>query len=173
MTMAYSAGRRRPARRWILGPALACLAASLVFATPIRIGGFSLPEPVFPLAAAFGWAALRPSVAAPAALIGLGFFLDALWGGPFGLWPTCLLLAHGFTLSLRRLLAAEDAPVLWLWYALACALALAAGEGTVRLLFGAWPSLIGLALQWAITVLLFPLAGWMMERYQGRTASPS
>lgn len=171
MTMAYSAGRRRPARRWILVPALVCLGATLVFATPIRIGGLSLPEPVFPLAAAFGWAALRPSVTAPAALVGLGLVLDALWGAPFGLWPTCLLLAHGFTLSLRRVLAAEDAPVLWLWYALACALAFAAGEGIVRLLSGVWPNLFGMGLQWAVTALLFPLAGWMMERYQARAAN--
>ncbi len=173
MTLTYSVARRRAGQRWILGPTLACLAASLVFAAPIRVAGLALPEPVFPLVAAFGWAALRPSALAPAALVGLGLALDLIWGGPLGFWPACLLLAHGVTLATRRVLSGEDAPVLWLAYAVVCGIALLAGEAIARLTSGTWPSLVGLGLQWLATAALFPLAGWMMERYQGRAASPS
>ena len=41
-------------------------------ATPIRIFGFALPEPVFPLVLAFAWAVIRPSVLPPFALLAAG-----------------------------------------------------------------------------------------------------
>lgn len=166
MTLTYSAARRRPARRWILGPLLACLGLSLLFATPVRLFGFALPEPVFALPLAFGWAALRPSVAAPVALLATGVVLDLLWGGRLGLWPLCLLAAHGFTLALRPALSGEDAPVLWIWYAVTCALAFGIGVLLTRLGSGTWPNLVGVGLQWLVSAALFPLAAWLMSRYQ-------
>ncbi len=47
-----------------------------------------LPEPVFPMAPAFAWAMIRPSVLAPLVLLVMGLFLDLLWGGPIGLWAS-------------------------------------------------------------------------------------
>ena len=165
MTLAFSGPRRRVARRWILGPVVLCAAATLLFAVPIRILGFALPEPVFPLVAAFVWAALRPSIVAPFALVGLGLFLDFIWGGPPGLWPVCLIAAHVLALSVRQLLSGEDFVVLWIWYGVACAAAFAVGLGAMRAASGTWPNLIGAALQGGVTIALFPLAWWLIERY--------
>ncbi len=165
MTMAFSGTRRRVARRWILGPAVVCAGATVLFAAPIRVLGVALPEPVFPLVAAYVWAVLRPSVAAPFALAGLGLFLDLVWGGPVGLWPICLIAAHVLALSVRRLLSGEDFVVLWVWYAIACAVAFGVGVVSMRAASGIWPTLTGVALQAAVTVALFPLAWTLIERY--------
>jgi rod shape-determining protein MreD len=167
MTMAFSGSRRRAGRRWILGPAVVCLAPTLLLAGPFRVFGLAAPEPVFPLLAAFVWAALRPSVVAPLMLVLLGLCLDLLWGGPIGLWPLCLIAAHVLALSARRLLSGEDFAVFWVWYAAACLLAFGVGEALLRLAYGVWPNLVGVALQAGVTIALFPLAWWLIERYHG------
>jgi len=163
--MSFSATRRRVGRRWILGPAAVSLGATLIFALPIRVFGLALPEPVFPLVAAFVWAALRPSVVAPIALVALGLFLDLVWGGSLGLWPICLIAAHILALSVRRLLSGEGYVVLWIWYGAGCFVAFGVGLIALRAASGVWPSLTGAALQAAITTALFPLAWWLIERY--------
>ena len=165
MTMAFSGARRRPGRRWILGPVAVCLLGTLLFAAPLQLFGLMAPEPVFPLMAAFVWAALRPSMIAPVALVLLGLFLDFVWGGPIGLWALCLISAHVLALSVRRLLSGENFTVLWVWYAAACIVAFAVGEGLLRLAYGVWPSLVGVALQAGVTIALFPLGWWLIERY--------
>ena len=165
MSMSFSATRRRVGRRWILGPSVVSIAGTLIFATPVRLFNLALPEPVFPLVAAFVWAALRPSVVAPLALVGLGLYLDVVWGGPLGLWPMCLIAAHTVALSVRRLLSGEDFFVLWIWYGVACLAAFAVGLIALRVSVGDWPNLIGTALQAVVTIALFPLAWWLIERY--------
>ena len=150
----------------MLGPSAVCAGATLILATPIRLFGFALPEPVVPLVAAFVWAALRPSAVAPLALVALGLFLDLVWGGPLGLWPICLISAHVLALSVRRLLSGEDFVVLWVWYAIACAVAFSVGAAALRLASGGWPSLSGVAFQAGVTIALFPLAWWLIERYR-------
>ncbi len=166
MTMTSGGARRQPARRWISAPALACLGATLLFAIPIRIAGFAAPEPVFALIPAFGWAALRPSIVAPVALLALGLALDLIWGSPLGLWPLCLIIAHAMALSVRRLLSGEDFAVLWVWYAATCVVAFSVGTLAMRLASGAWPTLIGVGLQALVSVALFPLAWTLIERYR-------
>lgn len=144
---------------------MVCGVATVILATPIRVFGFQAPEPVFPLVAAFVWAVLRPSVVAPLALVVLGLFLDLVWGGPLGLWPLCLIAAHTLALSVRRLLSGEDFVVLWVWYAVACAVAFALGAVAMWRGADVWPNLAGVALQAVATVALFPLAWWLIERY--------
>jgi rod shape-determining protein MreD len=165
VTMAFSGPRRRSGRRWVLGPVVVCVLATLLFAAPLRLFGLKAPEPVFPLVAAFVWAALRPSVIAPAALVLLGLFLDFVWGGPLGLWPLCLIAAHVLALSVRRLLSGEDFAVFWVWYAVSSLAAFGVGEVLLRLGCGVWPNLVGVALQAGVTIALFPLAWRLIERY--------
>ena len=44
---------------WLGGPMLICVLATVLLATPLRVFGLALPEPVFPLAMAFAWAVIR------------------------------------------------------------------------------------------------------------------
>ena len=125
-----------------------------------------LPEPVFGLVPAFAWAAIRPSILPPFALLALGLFLDLLWGAPLGLWPLCLLSAHAFTLFVRPTLIGQSFRILWGWYAAACAVAFAAGVLLTSLTAGAAPDLVGVGWQWLVSATLFPLAYRLMERYE-------
>jgi len=151
---------------WLGAPMLICATASLVFALPIRVLGFMLPEPVFALVPAFAWAVIRPSILPPIALTVLGLFLDLLWGGPLGVWPLCLLSAYGPVLVIRPALSGQEAWVMWLLYAAVAAFALLVGLGVTTLRAGGAPGLMGVFWQWLASAALFPFARRLIARYE-------
>jgi rod shape-determining protein MreD len=152
---------------WLGLPTLACIVATVLLATPIRIFGVSLPQPIFPLAAAFAWALIRPSILPPFALLLMGLFLDVFWGGPQGVWPICLLTAYAAVLVARRLITGQDFIVVWAWYAAATTLALAVAYGVMILVSGTAPNLVAVGWMYFLpTLFLFPFARRLAERYE-------
>ena len=57
-------------------------------------------------------------------------------------------------------------PPLWAWYGAVCALGFGMGVLLVSLLGGEVPSLIGVALQFGVTLALFPASWLLIERYE-------
>jgi rod shape-determining protein MreD len=146
-------------------PALACLLATLVMATPIRLFGLPPPEPVFPMILAFAWPLIRPSMLGPIALLGVGLVLDLFWGGPLGLWTLALLGVYGAVLAGRSFIIGQDLPVLLFWY-----VGLVSGAFLFAYLFvmldvQMTPSLPGVLMQLGVTLLLFPLTYWLVQRF--------
>ncbi|HEY5288504.1 MAG TPA: hypothetical protein VIJ59_00595 [Caulobacteraceae bacterium] len=151
---------------WLAAPMIAALVLSFVLALPLRIEGLALPEPVFALVPAFAWAIVRPSILPPLALFALGVALDLLWGGPLGLWETCLLAAYTLVFVSRRMLSGQEFWALWGAYAVACGGAMAVGFVLTALRAGHAPGLVGVGLQFAVTVALYPFAWKLVERYE-------
>ncbi len=151
---------------WLVTPAVTCVAATLVFAVPIKVFGLQLPEPVFAMAPAFAWATIRPSILPPFALIFLGLFQDLVWGGALGLWPLCLLAVYGLGFSVRRVLTGEGFWALGAWYGGLAALGFGLGVLLVTVTAGVAPSLTGVALQFLVTLPLFPLAWLLIDRFE-------
>ncbi len=151
---------------WLLTPAIGSAAASLVLATPVKIFGLQPPEPVFAMIPAFAWAIIRPSMLAPIALAILGLCQDLLWGDPLGLWSLSLLLLYGVTFALRPILSGQGFVGLWGWYGCACASSFLCGDGLTLLAAGQMADPVSLALQFAVTVALFPLAWGLIERFE-------
>ena len=151
---------------WLGLPLLAAVVMTVLFATPIRFFGLALPEPVFPLALAFAWALIRPSVLPPFALLLLGLFLDVFWGGPQGLWPLCLLAAYASVLAVRRQITGHEFLVVALWYAASTAVAFGVGFVLMSMAAGQAPSLFALGWQYLATLILFPFAHRLIERYE-------
>ncbi len=151
---------------WLGLPMIQVMVATLVFAIPFRVFGLGLPEPVFPMAAAFAWAVIRPSVLAPVAVLVLGLFLDLLWGGPLGLWALCLLVAYGAALAGRSMMAGQGGLFLWGWYAGVTALAMVTGVLVVMLQVKAAPNPIGVGWQFLATIVLYPFSHRLIERFE-------
>ena len=165
---ARGVGAARPLSpvRWLGGPMLLSMAATIVFAIPVRFFGLALPQPVFPLVLAFAWALIRPSVLPPFTLLLLGLFLDVFWGGPQGLWPLCLLAAYAAVLSVRRLITGQDLIVMWASYAATIAVSYALGYALMTIDSGGMPSLVATGWNYLATLLLFPFGRWLIERYE-------
>ncbi|HYG26944.1 MAG TPA: hypothetical protein VD906_08555 [Caulobacteraceae bacterium] len=164
--MTLRAARPLDPWRWLGIPALLCLAASIVFAVPLRVFGMQLPEPVFAMVPAFAWAVIRPSVLAPFALLILGVLLDALWGSPLGLWASCLLIAYASVLLSRNLMSGQSPPIMWAWYAGVTALAMLVGYLITMIDAKGRPGLAPLFWQFAWTVILYPFAHRLIGRFE-------
>jgi rod shape-determining protein MreD len=152
--------------RWLGVPMLYALAATVVFAIPLRAFGLQLPEPVFPMALAFAWAVIRPSMLAPFGILAMGLFLDIVWGGPLGLWALCLLIAYGVALAGRSMMAGQARVILWIWYGLTTATALVAGYLFVMLDSRSTPGLIPMAWQFLATIVLYPFAQRLIDLFE-------
>ena len=161
------------ARGQVLQPWAGCYCRRLVsilltvlFGVPVRIFGFGLPEPVFPLVLAFAWAVIRPSVLAPLLLLIVGLFLDLFWGGPLGLWPLCLLLVYASVLVARSLILGQDRAVMTAWYVAGVLLAFFTAYLIAAVRSHVAPNLFGVGLQIAVTAALFPIGQWLIERFE-------
>lgn len=151
--------------QWIVYPALAAVALTVVLGTPVELFGLKLPEPVLPMVLAFAWPLIRPSVVAPAVLFGLGLFLDLFLEMPLGLWGLSLICVYGAVLLSRSFLAGQEVHVLFVWYAACTGLAFLLAYLIVTAHSGNAPSLLSLFWQVGATLLLFPIAAWMLDRF--------
>jgi rod shape-determining protein MreD len=142
---------------WTGIPALACVGATLLFAAPIRVYGLQPPEPIFPLVPAFAWAVLRPSMAAPFVLLALGLFLDMVWGAPHGLWSISLICAYVVVMISRSIMSGQGRLMMWVWCVAYTATSLESGVA---------PSLAATFWQYLPTLLLYPFADRLIERFE-------
>ena len=152
--------------RWIGVPLVQCLILTVLFSLPFRPFGLSLPEPIFPMVPAFAWAVIRPSMLAPAGVLLMGLFLDILWGAPMGLWALSLLLVYGAALIGRSMMAGQSFPVMWAWYAAATGLALGATFLFTMVGAHATADPIAVAWQFLATIILFPFAHLLIDRFE-------
>lgn len=154
--------------QWIIIPAVVTVAVTILLATPVELFGLNLPEPVIPMVLAFAWPLIRPSVTAPLVLTALGLFLDIFWGaqGALGLWALALLAIYAVVLASRSFLIGQDTAVLFAWYAACCCLAFLLAYVVVGLKAGNPPSILALIGQILPTLLLFPFADRMIERFE-------
>jgi rod shape-determining protein MreD len=152
--------------RWIGVPMLQVLGVTILFGIPLRIWGLQLPEPVFPMAAVFAWGVIRPSVIVPAAIVLMGLLLDVFWGGPFGLWALCLLVAYGVVLASRSMISGQGRAALWGFYAVVTALAFGVGVIVAGVKDKNLPGFIPLAWQYLATIVLYPFANRLIEMFE-------
>ncbi len=152
--------------RWIGVPLVQCLILTVLFSLPFRPFGLSLPEPIFPMVPAFAWAVIRPSMLAPVAVLAMGVVLDIGGGAPMGLWARSRLLVYGAALVGRSMRAGQSFPVMWAWYAAATGLALGAAFLFTMVGAHATADPIAVAWQFLATIILFPFAHLLIDRFE-------
>ena len=165
--MAFQAARPLDPLQWLGLPAALCVVGTIVFGIPTKIFGLvHLPEPILPMVPAFAWAVIRPSLLAPLMLLALGLFLDLTWATPTGLWAVSLLVGYGLILWSRKLLTGQSGAVLWIWYGAMRVVVMATGYALTMLNGGTAPSLWAVAWQFLPTVVLYPFAHRLIDRFE-------
>lgn len=164
--MSFSDARPLDPWRWIGVPTLLCLGASVLFAIPLRVLGYQLPEPVFPLAPAFAWAVIRPSILAPFVLFGMGLFLDLLWDAPTGLWVISLLAGYAMVMFFRSMMTGQSRVVLWSWFAAMVLVSMLTGYAITTVDAGNPPSIMATFWQLLPTAMLYPFAHRLIDRFE-------
>lgn len=150
---------------WIFIPALLSVLGTVLLATPVELFGLSLPEPLLPMILAFAWPLIRPSMLAPAVLFLLGVIVDVLLGRQLGLSAVMLLGVYGAILAARSFLIGQETPILFFWYAICTTAALVVGYVITSLSAHNPPSILAFLGLLIPTLLLFPLADRMIERF--------
>jgi rod shape-determining protein MreD len=69
-------------------------------------------------------------------------------------------------LTVRRLITGHEFVVVWLWYGAATAVAFGVGFVLMTMAAGQAPNLIGLGWQYFATLILFPFAHRLIQRYE-------
>lgn len=152
--------------RWLGVPLGWTLVWTLVLGMPVRIAGLPLPEPVIAMVPVFAWAVIRPSIIAPFAILLMGLFLDLFWGSPMGLWALSLLVSYGVVLSARSMLVGQSRAMMWAWFAGSTGVAMLAGFLFTMLDVETIPNLLGMAFQFLATIVLFPFAHRLIDRFE-------
>lgn len=150
---------------WIFIPALLSLLGTVLIATPVELFGLQLPQPVLPMVLAFAWPLIRPSMLAPLVLFMLGFMIDVVLKQRFGLSSLMLLSVYGAILGARSFLIGQETPVLFFWYAICTTASLVMGYVIAAIGDGNAPSILAFLGMLVPTLLLFPLADRLIERF--------
>ena len=164
--MSFQDARPLDPWRWIGVPTLLCLGATVLFAIPFRVFGLQLPEPVFPMAPAFAWAVIRPSILAPFMLLLMGLFLDLLWHNSIGFWGVSILIGYAAVLFSRNMMSGQSRLVLWIWFVVMVLMCMTAGYVMTTFDTGSPPSLTATFWQFLPTALLYPFCDRLIDRFE-------
>lgn len=152
--------------RWIGLPMLQCLILTVALAIPLQVFGLRLPEPIWAMWPVFAWAMIRPSILAPFAVLITGLFLDIFWGSPMGFWALSLLVAYGVVLGTRSMMIGQGAAMMWAWFAAVTAIAVASASLLALVTIQSTPALPAMVWQFLATIVLYPLAHRLIERFE-------
>lgn len=151
-----------------LAPALALLIGITLLMVPLRLFQDLVPTPIVPLLIVFLYALYDPE-ALPAPVVFAGGLLhDLLYGEPFGVWASVYLLVAWMTGGQRTYFLGRARDVVWLGCAAALGVAMLVLWAEMSLLSGGWLPLRPAALQFGLTILLYPVAArlffWLRAR---------
>ncbi len=145
------------------------LAFLLAILTQIPLGSATagIPAPNWTLMLVFYFSLHRPSLVPPVAVALVGLFQDFLWGGPPGLNLLILLITQMVLSNQQALFVRRSFLVGWLGFVTVAAIAMALSWLSGSLYYGEILGLRPLAVQTALSVLAYPLAGWVFGRIDG------
>ncbi len=96
----------------------------------------------------------------------MGLFLDLLWYAPLGLWGVSILVAYAVALTFRSMMSGQSRLVLWSWFASMVFVAMFTGYALTLLDSGTAPNIMAAFWQFLPTILLYPFANRLIERFE-------
>lgn len=123
-------------------------------------------SPSLGLIAIFYWSVYRPDLLRPLVVFLLGMLNDAINGLPLGLSAALFLGVHQLAYMHRRFFVGQIFYVLWFGFAVLAFLSMVVSWAVVSVYNGRILTLMPVLLQFAITVVIFPLPAWVLNRMQ-------
>ncbi|MFC4273037.1 rod shape-determining protein MreD [Sneathiella chungangensis] len=133
---------------------------ALMSVVPIGIAGYAIVTPSFAAISVFYWSIHRPYLMAPPLCFLLGLLSDCLTGAPLGLSSFLYLLIHGITVSQRRIFIGKSFVLTWFGFAL-IGFIIAMLSWLIACLYSlALLPLTPILVQFALSLLVFPMFAW-------------
>lgn len=158
--------------RWVrdTAPVTVTLAIVVLGAAPWPFPASATFSPMLSLIAVYFWAQRRPRAMTPWVAFAVGLIVDILAGTPIGMNALVFVLVHALVTGQRRSLDGKPLVLAWGVFAVVAVAASLTKWGLASInhltLVGFGPVLAQL---WA-TILLYPLAAWLLGRVDGLLA---
>jgi rod shape-determining protein MreD len=153
-------------------PVATSVLAMLLSIEPLHILGAAVLSPALVLMASYYWTIHYPSLLPAAALFAIGMTQDLVSGGPLGVSALVLLLSRAILLKYRRHLLNRPFPILWASFALLTAAAMTLASTLHLLLAAAVLDFRAPTVSAVLTVLLFPVASFLLGQSQRALMAP-
>lgn len=131
---------------------------------PWHLPGLAPVTPAFSLMAVYYWAIYRPDKLPYAATFAAGLLQDFLSGGPLGMTALVLLLIHGVVASQRTFFHGKPFHVVWWGFSLVAPGAAVVGWVIASAYYGLLVPPLPLLVHVVLTVLLYPLLGFVFTK---------
>jgi rod shape-determining protein MreD len=145
------------------------LLALVLYTAPSSVGGLPDLTPSLPLVVLFIWAVRRPWFVSPPVILLVGLLQDLISGGVMGVWALAYVAAFAIARPRSDEWAADLGPLTIRFVVLtllAFGFAWGVGSAAIGVPAGAAP-LIAEAI---MTILVFPVLGWLFARRKERSA---
>ncbi|HMA50005.1 MAG TPA: rod shape-determining protein MreD [Magnetospirillaceae bacterium] len=149
-----------------LVPVSLVLVLVLLQAIPWHLPALSGVVPALPMIAIYYWSVYRPDLLVPSVAFATGLVNDVVLGAPIGISSLAFLVIQGMTASQTRFFNGKSFLVIWSGFALLAAAAMLVELAMAGLVYGRTPVASALAIQYALTVCLYPLVSWIFSRLQ-------
>ena len=133
---------------------------------PLRLPDYVVFTPRFALMAVFYWSVHRPDLMRPWGAFAVGLLDDILGGTPLGLNALVLLLVHAGLVAQQKNFHGKPFALVWCGFAFAALAATLISVALAYFLVGRTAEGPALFLQFALTVALYPIVGWVLTRAQ-------
>ncbi len=149
-----------------VSPMAITLLLVVISALPMHIPSFGTVSPILALIAVYYWPIFRPDLMPSLAVFGAGLFQDILFDTPLGAFALIFLLVRMFIVSQRRFFVDNSFVAMWSGFMLVTAGSLATIWLIVSLFNVAFISSTAVAVQFFLTLFLFPCFAWLFSRVQ-------
>jgi rod shape-determining protein MreD len=142
------------------------LTLAIVALLPIPVPGVSAVTPLLTVMAVYHWSVARPELLPAHAVFLIGLAQDMLSASPVGLNAMVLLAVYGIVVWQHRFLTGKSFGIVWLGYAVVSAGATLLAWLLAALYFGEAMPVVALAIQYLVSLGLYPLLGWALLHWQ-------
>ncbi|KAA5804630.1 rod shape-determining protein MreD [Alkalicaulis satelles] len=143
--------------------------ALVLYSAPSSVGGLPDLTPSWPLIVLFIWSVRRPWFVSPPVILLVGLLQDLISGGVLGVWALAYLAAFALARPRSEEGSADFGPLV-VRFAILCAIAYALSWGAGSAAIGAWAGVAPLITEAIMTILVFPVLGWLFARRKDRSA---
>ncbi|WP_245913465.1 rod shape-determining protein MreD [Caenispirillum bisanense] len=149
-----------------LVPFVLTLMLILLAATPTHLPGMVRVGPMLSLIGVYYWAVYRPDLMGYGSAFSLGLFEDILTGAPLGSGALMLLITTSIVVSQYKFFNGKSFAVTWWAFALVGLIAAGTKWLAVSLIYGLSADLQTVAVEYLLTLALYPVLGWLLARAQ-------
>jgi len=147
-------------------PVALAFSAVIFGVVPLRVVDTSLAAPNFTLMVVYFWTLNRPELMPPWAVFLVGLLADILTAVPMGMNAAILVVVHAVMEPQHRVLRGKAFELVWAAFAVVAIVAKLVSAGIGALFIGA-PFTAGLfGVQVALTIVIYPIAAWLMALLQ-------